>query len=312
LEVTPLHRGSDTPVADIIAVEHPDCPADELRAIAFGYLARPAELLALLLEHTHDDPDPDPDPDGADPDPDPDGAGDPGDSADPGEPVLGGGRGSGGGRLNRAIAFPADLLAALRAVDLAPLAPRCVLYVHLHQAALHGTDAVARVEGLGPLDLTGLQNLTGHTRLTVRPVLDLSDRIRTTAYEHPESLKERIHLTTGGDYWPYATSTSRGVDYDHPTPYTHPDPHTPGQTGTHNSGPLGRRHHRWKTHAGYHARQAGHGRYVWITPHGLAFLVDHTGTHPLDPRHARLIADAPPDIDLYPTPWTLDTDPPPP
>ena len=68
--------------------------------------------------------------------------------------------------------------------------------------------------------LTGLQALLARTDLTVKPVLDLSDRVRTTAYEHPESLKERVHLTTGGDYWPYATSTARNVDYDHPTPST--------------------------------------------------------------------------------------------
>ena len=108
-------------------------------------------------------------------------------------------------------------------------------------------------------------------------------------------------LVTNGDYWPFATSTSRAVDYDHPTPYLDPgDGGPPGQTGTHNSGPLGRRHHRWKTHAGYRARQAGHGRYVWLTPHGLGFLVDHTGTRRIDPGHARAILEAPPGVDLYP------------
>ena len=131
---------------------------------------------------------------------------------------------------------------------------------------------VARVEELGPVTLTGLQALLARTALIVKPVLDLSDRVRTTAYEHPESLKERVHLTTGGDYWPYATSTHRHVDYDHPTPYdaeqdiraahrARPAPTTPA--------PSGRRHHRYKTHAGYRARQCGAGRYVWLTPHGL-------------------------------------------
>jgi len=129
-------------------------------------------------------------------------------------------------------------------------------------------------------------------------VIDLSDRVRTTAYEHPEALKERVHLTTGGDYWPYATSTTRNVDYDHPTPYDDTGP--PGQTGTHNSGPLGRRHHRWKTHAGYRSRQSGQGRYVWLTPHGLGFIVDHRGTRRIPAKHARMILDAPPRVDLYP------------
>ena len=140
----------------------------------------------------------------------------------------------------------------------------------------------------------------------VQPVKDLSDRVRYTAYEHPESLRDQVHLVTGGDYWPWATSTSRNVDLDHPTPYVHDghgdegrDP-PPGQTGSHNSGPLGRRHHRWKTHAGYQARQCGDGRYVWLTPHGLGFIVDHTGTRPIHPEKARMIIDAPIGVDIYP------------
>ena len=250
-----------TRVAEIITPRHPDASADEVRSIAFGWLARPAELLTLLLEHR-----------------------DPQEELDV-EP-------------SRATAFPTDLLDALRTADLTPLAPKTVLYVHLHEAAIHGTSAVARVEGLGPVTLTGLHALLARTHLVVKPVIDLSDRVRSTAYEHPESLKERVHLVTGGDYWPYATSTSRNVDYDHPIPFRDTGP--PGQTGTHNSGPLGRRHHRWKTHAGYRARQCGQGRYVWLTPHGLGMLVDHRGTRPISDKHARMILEAPVGVDIYP------------
>jgi hypothetical protein len=248
----------------VIAVAtHPGTGADELRAIVFGFLARPAELLQLLLEHTDD--------------------------------VLPGTEG--GAEPSRATAFPADLLEALRSADLSALAPTAVLHVHLHEAALAGADTVARVEGLGPAPLSALCSLLGRTKLTVRPVRDLSSRVRSTAYEHPESLEEHVYLTTGGDYWPFATSTSRRVDYDHPTPYADTGP--PDQTGSHNSGPLGRRHHRWKTHAGYRSRQCGDGRYVWLTPHGLAFVVDHLGTRRIDPAHGREILEAPAGVDLY-------------
>jgi hypothetical protein len=249
-------------VAEILTPRFPDATSDEVRAIAFGWLARPAELLTLLLEHR-----------------------DPQEELDL-EP-------------SRATAFPADLLDALRAADLSPLAPKAVLYMHLHEAAVQGAGGVARVEGLGPATLTGLQALLARTTLEVKPVLDLSDRVRSTAYEHPESLKERVHLTTGGDYWPYATSTHRRVDYDHPTPHDANGP--PGQTGTHNSGPLGRRHHRWKTHAGYRSRQCGQGRYVWLTPHGLGFIVDNRGTRRISNKHARMILEAPAGVDIYPT-----------
>ncbi len=252
-------------VAELLAPRYPEATADEVRSIAFGWLARPAELLALLLEHRDQQ-----------------------EELDLGEDVT----------PSRATAFPADLLDALRAVDLAPLAPKAVLYVHLHQVAVHGAGGIARVEGLGPVTLTRLQALLARTQLTVKPVLDLAARVRSTAYEHPESVKERVHLTTGGDYWPYATSTARRVDYDHPIPFRDPGP--PDQTGTHNSGPLGRRHHRWKTHAGYSARQCGAGRYVWLTPHGLGFLVDHRGTRRITEKHARMILDAPVGVDIYP------------
>ena len=262
-------------MAEIIAPAHPHASTDELRAIAFGFLARPAELLALLLEHNEPaegaatlDLDLAPDDDVA---------------------------------PSRATDFPADLLDALRTADLSRLAPTAVLYVHLHEAALSGADSVARAEGLGPVPISALAGLLGRTRLTVRPVRDLSSRVRSTAYEHPESLKEQTYLRTAGDYWPYATSTSRHVDYDHPTPYDDTGPPDRGspQTGSHNSGPLGRRHHRWKTHAGYRSRQCGEGRYVWLTPHGLAFLVDHLGTHRIDPAKAQEIYDAPPGADLH-------------
>ena len=256
-------------VGEIIAPRHPEAHPDELRAIAFGWLARPAELLTLLLEHSAPEPEPGPRLD------------------------LDGGR-----RPARALAFPADLLDALRDIDLTPLAPKVVLHVHLHEAALHGADGVARVEGFGPVTLARLTELLRGSVVKVQPVKDLSDRVRYTAYEHPESLRDQVHLVTGGDYWPWATSTSRTVDLDHPIPYDHGhddgrDP-PPDQTGPHNSGPLGRRHHRWKTHAGYRSRQCGEGRYVWLTPHGLGFLVDHTGTHRIHPEKARMILDAPP------------------
>jgi hypothetical protein len=261
-------------VAEIIAPRHPEAFPEELRALAFGWLARPAELFTLLLEHVEPQLDLELD--------------------EPEQPA-------------RALAFPADLLDALREVDLRSLAPRAVLHVHLHEATLRAGDGVVRVEGFGPVTLTRLTELLQRHDLKVQPVKDLSDRVRHTAYEHPESLRDQVHLVTGGDYWPFATSTSRHVDLDHPTPYDHGhrdgdvsrDP-PPDQTGSHNSGPLGRRHHRWKTHAGYRSRQCGEGRYVWLTPHGLGFLVDHTGTHRIHPEKARSILEAPAGVDIYP------------
>lgn len=242
-------------VAEIIKPQHEHADADELRAIALGYLARPAELLALLAEEVTpaDDLPTDSTVDSA-----------------PEEP-------------NRAIAFPERLLDRLRGVDWTKLAPKAVLYLHLHEAVLTGRAGVVRGEdAIGPRTLGQLHGLLRGAKVTIKPVIDLHDAVAYTAYEHPVSLKERVHLRSGGDYWPWARSTSRHVDYDHVVPFTDAPPgDPPPQTGTHNSGPLGRTHHRWKTFAGYRTWQIGPASYLWRTPHGWVFLSDHRGTYRL-------------------------------
>src|SRR5215217_3403644 len=185
-------------VADVLADRpelRPDTPAelgrDELRSLAFGWLARPAELLTLLLDATHtdtgtgadtgsgaetDDPG-DPEaggvptgPTSEEPEPDPDD-----DEHDPGE-------GAGAG-VSRAIAVPGRVL-------LTRLAPTATVYVHLHQGAVEGTTGgVARVEGLGPLLLEQVRGLLGHANVALKPVVDLADRVSVNACEHPETVK---------------------------------------------------------------------------------------------------------------------------
>lgn len=214
----------------------PDLPEDigrdELRAVAFGWLAHPERVLELL-----EDP-----------------------------------------------AGEAERAAEGAPVDEAPPArrshARAVLYVHLSEAALsqHG---VARVEGLGPLLVQQVTRLLRHANVELRPVIDLADRVRVNAYEHPEAVKLRTHLRCVGEVFPHASRVSRRVDMDHPDPYRRDG--TPGQTGDHNAAPLSRTSHRAKTHLGYELHQLDLGAYLWRTPHGLYRLVDHTGTTVLDP-----------------------------
>ena len=124
------------------------------------------------------------------------------------------------------------------------LRPPTVLYVHLHEAALTGSDTgVARCEGIGPLPLTQLADLLGHAHVDREAGHDLDDHVRSRV-RTPRRAKERVRLVTDGDWFPHAAGLGRKVDFDHPTPYDDHGP--PGQTGTHNSGPLGRRHHRWQ------------------------------------------------------------------
>ena len=151
---------------------------------------------------------------------------------------------------------------------------------------------MARVEGAGPLLYTQLRELLGDAHVTVKPIVDLNDDVQTSAYEHPEALRERVWLASRGDVFPFSTgSESRSVDLDHPVPYDPLGP--PGQTGTHNSAPLRRRHHRWKTHAGYQARQLGPAAYLWRTPHRRYYLVDSQGTTEVDADAGQAVMERP-------------------
>ena len=181
------------------------------------------------------------------------------------------------------LAHPEDVVALLAGEE----EPRgrsakcqAVVHVHLHQAALEGASAVARVEEVGPLLLDEVAQLLGHARVTLAPVIDLATSVSVNGYEHPESVKDRTRLRCVGDAFPHARTISRKTDMDHPDPYDAHGP--PGQTGDHNAAPLGRRHHRAKTHLSYRSRQLGLARYLWRTPNGRERLVDAAGTHELD------------------------------
>jgi hypothetical protein len=260
-------------VADILALTHGhDHNHDELRSLAMGWLARPVELLKLLLEHTQPDTD--------------------ADTGEPGQPAW----------APDHMADTVERLCALPSRHLTRLRGRARLFVHLTDEALRTRSGVARIEGVGPIDVAQLAEVLGNADVTVTPVLDLRLRRRSDAYEHPEVVKDHVWAQTGGDCFPFTprTATRDAVDYDHAVPYDDTGP--PGQTGPHNSGPLRRRHHRTKTHGGFTTRVVGPGRHLWRTPHGLAYLVDHTGTHRLTEQQATAMAEAPDGVELYFTP----------
>jgi hypothetical protein len=102
-------------------------------------------------------------------------------------------------------------------------------------------------------------------------------------------MAEQIALTTPIEVFPYGTTPARAADNDHATPYRSPTRGgPPGQTSTTNIVPLGRHHHRIKTHGpGWIHHQPLPGLHYWRTPHGHWARVDHHGTHTLG-RHLDL------------------------
>ncbi len=165
-----------------------------------------------------------------------------------------------------------------------PRSPSAELIIHISMSEAGVFGPVARVEGLGPRLLSQVGNLlTRHANITVTPVIDLHAGRSVNGYEHPSDVKRRTELRAVGDVFPHATAVfnrsrrgGRPPDHDHTRPYQKDGP--PGQTGDHNDTPLGRHHHRVKTHAGYSVFQIGPDKWVWGTPHGLYRLVSSAGT----------------------------------
>ncbi|GGO74701.1 HNH endonuclease signature motif containing protein [Nocardioides deserti] len=165
-----------------------------------------------------------------------------------------------------------------------------VVHVHQHPDPHTGEpvlDQVVRVENVRGFALTGqlaewctraATNTNG--RITVKPVIDLTERIHVEAYEVPDRLSEQTRLRDHHCVFPWctrpATATSK-VDDDHATPYRNGGP-----TATENIGPLCRRHHRAKTHGGWRHSSPSSGSYHWTSPSGVTYTVDHHGTHDHD------------------------------
>ena len=159
---------------------------------------------------------------------------------------------------------------------------------------------------------------TCEARVTVKPVIDVAGQAPVDGYEVPDRLREAVHLLHPADVFPYATNTGRRQDLDHTLRYRHqrrdggppdhegppddaaapnkdgpppahegppdivtaPDQQGPpgGQTRIGNLNKLTRRHHRLKTHGGWQLAQPFPGIWIWRSPHGRHYLVDHTGT----------------------------------
>ncbi len=126
---------------------------------------------------------------------------------------------------------------------------KAVLYVHLTDHAFRSNQGVARVEGDGPVTVDQVRSWLGHTRVTVKPVIDLNQQAPVDAYEVPDRLREAVHLITPTDCFPFATNQTRRKDIDHTVPFDpgpFDDTGPPGQTAIGNLGPMTRHHHRIK------------------------------------------------------------------
>jgi len=162
--------------------------------------------------------------------------------------------------------------------------PPATLYIHLSEDSFtrdgHG---VARFEEVGPVTADQVKKWLGHCHVTVKPVIDLANQAPVDGYEVPDRLREATQLRSPVDVFPYATNTTRTKQADHTDPYLDPSQGgPPGQTRIDNLAPMVTFHHRIKTHSRWQLKQVFNGVFIWRSPHGRLFLVDSTGTQPIN------------------------------
>jgi hypothetical protein len=158
-------------------------------------------------------------------------------------------------------------------VDESKLLPAVWLFVHT------GSSGAARVEGMGPVtDGWVREHLGDRCRFRITPAIDPLGQTPVDSYEIPDRHRLAVRLMTPADIFPFAASTSRGMQVDHTEEYQHGPGAPPGQSRIGNYGPMVAFHHRIKTHSGWDVEQPFPGIYVWRDPYGAFYVADHTGT----------------------------------
>ena len=252
---------------------------DELRSLAIGWLARPVDLLKLLLEHTEPSTTPAPTTRHGEPADSPAPAWAPDHMAD---------------TIERLCCLPA------RTARRAPRPRHASSSTSPTQPCAPGTASPAsRASARSTYDQ--LAEVLGHADVTVTPVLDLPMRRRADAYEHPETIKDHVWVQTGGDVLPLHPShrhpRQRRLRPRHPLRRHRPTrPDRPPQLRAPTPPPPPRQDPRRLPPPAV----VGPGRHLWRTPHGQAFLVDHTGTTKLTDQQGASMAEAIEDgVELY-------------
>lgn len=157
------------------------------------------------------------------------------------------------------------------------LLPTATLIIHLSDDSLTVGAGVGRCEQLGPLTITQITQLVGHSRVEVRPVFNPDGIMPVDDYEIPAPMRRAVLQRHRYEIFPYSTRTTTSLDLDHTRPYQWGENWRPAQTDPDNLGPLRRKPHRAKTHAGWRLAQHQPGTFTWTSPLGRRYLVTASG-----------------------------------
>ena len=148
-----------------------------------------------------------------------------------------------------------------------------VLYLHLDRAS--GTWVEERG---GALTSQQAKALVGHSKVSVRPVLDLAEPLSYTGYVAPPLLREQLAMLNAGYCpFPYCHRRARAGDVDHQIPDSRGGP-----TATRNTHRPCRKHHRAKDKGGWRVVCPVIGVWVWTSPAGAVYLVTNGTTTQLN------------------------------
>jgi len=154
--------------------------------------------------------------------------------------------------------------------------PQVQVYAHLCVDTLDDPEALARLEGIGPMLVEQVARITQGARIRLTPAVHIGGAgVTADSYEIPQTIRDHVLLRDAHDVFPWSSIESRHLDLDHTIPYVNG---VPGQTTPGNLAPLSRRAHRVKTHAGWHLDQVYPGDYLWRTGAGQIIIVKPTGT----------------------------------
>ncbi|HWI43064.1 MAG TPA: HNH endonuclease [Nocardioides sp.] len=162
-------------------------------------------------------------------------------------------------------------------ISIASPGRKAEVHVHLTDATLKGEQGGA----IGRNEATNTPVLAEQIRqwlqtcgtVIVRPVIDLADHVPVDSYEIPDRLRRQVELRDHHCKFPGCTRRASACDLDHATPHGRGGPTCPC-----NLVPLCRRHHRAKTHSAWRYAVIEPGTYLWTSPSGRRFVVDHAGT----------------------------------
>jgi hypothetical protein len=152
-----------------------------------------------------------------------------------------------------------------------------VIYTHHDTRDPHGIVGIENTNGVSSMGSTiTIEQLAewchkANTKVSIRPILDLTEDLRTDCYAPTGRMREQVILTCPTCVFPGCGKTARRCDLDHITPWAQG-----GKTESWNLAPLCRLHHRLKTHGYWTYTRLTRTTFEWTSPMRRTYTNDLT------------------------------------